>query len=114
LVDPSIWFNIFSGRLDILELLRTDDIEVVTVMQNPDGTTTRQYRIVRPTDTLQSVAKSVHVPLKGWAAEVLPPPTTDRASIRLLDDRAKSSLDELGAVPGSTIRFFAQEPERGG
>jgi len=107
LVDPNIWFNISSGRLNLVELLQCDDFQIVTLIANPDGTTSRHYRIVSKTDTLISIADSLAVPIEGWAAELLPPPTHMWEHILLNDAAAQLPLLDLGTVPGSTLRFYA-------
>ena len=61
LVDPGVWFNIQSGRLNLAELLSNDTVQAVVMVRNPDGSASRQYRLVGPSD----LAATVHVPLQG-------------------------------------------------
>jgi hypothetical protein len=105
LVDPSVWFNIESGRLNLHELLANDSFQVVVLVQNPDGTASRQYRLIREADTVITLAATVHVPLSGWEAEIQPSPIRGAFAFPLSSDAARSRLFDLGLVPGSTVRF---------
>jgi hypothetical protein len=104
LVDPSIWFNIQSGRLNLQELLSCDTFQINALVSNPDNTSSRQYRIVGPATTAAEVAESVHVPL-GWWAEVYPSPAAGGVRFPLADGSARKPLVDVGVIPGGTVRF---------
>lgn len=72
----------------------------------PDNAAVRQYRVIRPEATAQSVADSADVPHSGWSFEVYPSPTHEKFALPLTSAEAAQRLLDLGTVPGSTIRFF--------
>ncbi len=120
IVNKDIWFNIQSGRLDLLELLRCDDMRVVVVTNVDDGpvgvaenAAVRQFRVIGPAATAQEVADTADVPHAGWMFEVYPSPTKTKFVHPLDSAEAKERLTDLGAVPGSTIRFFRTPAQPG-
>ena len=110
LVDPGVWFNIQSGRLNLLELLANETVQAVVLVQNPDGTASRQYRLVGPSDTAVDLAATVHVPLKGWTTEIRPSPVWEAVLFQLNSDEARTPLFNLGLIPGSTVLFARSLP----
>ena len=110
LVDPGVWFNIQSGRLNLLELLANETVQAVVLVQNPDGNASRQYRLVGPSDTAVDLAATVHVPLKGWTTEIRPSPVWEAVLFQLNSDKARTPLFNLGLIPGSTVLFARSLP----
>lgn len=104
-VDKKLWFNIESGRLNLLELLATDTMQVVILVRHAGHTVSRQYRIVGPLDTVADLAKTVYVPLTGWTAEIKPSPLPEPVPFELSSEVAEVPLFHLGLIPGSFIHF---------
>lgn len=106
-VDPSVWFNILSGRLNLLEILQCDDMRVIVEVSVGEAQEFREFHYVLETMSLQELATLVDIPAQGWCAEIIPAPTGRRAIFHLQENTGdKFTLEWLGAVPGSTIRFF--------
>ncbi len=110
LVDQGVWFNIQSGRLNLAELLSNDTVQVVVMVRNPDGSASRQYRLVGPSDTPADLAATVHVPLQGWTASINPSPVREAILCKLYSNDARTPLFNLGLIPGSTVRFAMESP----
>lgn len=112
LVAPTVYREIASGRLDVLELLSCRDTRFWAEVQAGAELLERRIFQLDPNTPLREVVDELDLPRDGWQVEVLPAPNLldpsaqDRALEHLLD----TALYRLGIVPGSTLRFLAPIP----
>lgn len=109
-VDASLLQEIASGRLDPLEQLACADLRFWTDLVQAGGASIERRSFQRDEDTtLAQVCDELDLPDAGWDVEILPPPGSMRGRHRV-NELAQATLETLGVVPGSTLRFTASEP----
>ena len=104
-VLPSLYQEIASGRIDVLELLSCPDIRFFVEVVSAEGEVERRLFQEMPDVMLGSVVKNLHLTSAQWSVEVTPPPTRDEGPLDLNPERLQQTLQELGVVPGSTVHF---------
>jgi hypothetical protein len=99
----SIYQDIASGRIDVLELLSCKDIRFFVEIVSSTGEVERRLFQKMPHDTLQRIVDSLGLSAKHWTLEVSPPRTFGPQP--KLPELLDLTLQQLGIVPGSTLHF---------
>lgn len=104
-VDEELLADIASGRMDLSECL--DDRMVRCWVEVGDSDGPRRHQEYRSTSArLSEIAEEQHVTGSDWHFTVEPSPARVRPSAEPVAQALKSTLDEIGVLPGSTLRFF--------
>lgn len=101
----SVYQDIASGRIDVLELLSCDDIRFFVEVISEAGEVERRLFQAMPDVTLGSVVEDLQLSPAHWNVEVTPPPALDAGPIELNAQELEQTLQTLGIVPGSTLHF---------
>ncbi len=99
---PSIYQELASGRLDLIEMLSFESIRFWAEIVESSGAVERRLFHEHPGFEMRSLLERLELPARGWTLEVSPSPSPEesaRSAETCLDD----SLIELGVVPGSSI-----------
>lgn len=112
-VDPSVFRELASGRIDVLELLGCEDIRFWAEIVERDVIVERRPFHEQESTTLGQILDKLYLDVKHWTFEVSPPTDleSDVRHVRLdAQDSAKHpyilrSLREIAVVPGSTLHF---------
>jgi hypothetical protein len=99
---PSIYQELASGRLDLIEMLSFEAIRFWAEIVESSGAVERRLFHEHPGFEMRSLLERLELPARGWTLEVSPSPSPEesaRPAEKCLDD----SLIELGVVPGSSI-----------
>lgn len=100
--QPSILHELASGRLDVLELLVSEDIRFWVEIVEPGGTVERRLFHESPLFELAALFDRVELPLDGWTVEVVPSPSPSDVAQEAVSVQ-QLTLVELGVVPGSAL-----------
>jgi hypothetical protein len=112
-VDPSVYREIQSGRIDILELLFCEDVRFWAEIVEDEVLLERRQFQRGETTLLGDIVKELGLSENHWTFEVSPLTGIDETvgfvalSKRHVDGRGHTarSIRELGVVPGSTLHF---------
>jgi hypothetical protein len=113
LVDASVYREIQSGRIDVLELLLCQDVCLwAEIIEGETLVERRQFK-KNETTSVGTIIDELGLSQSGWEVEVSPLSGIDEAEGRIAlngccsDGRANTarSLRELGVVHGSTLHF---------
>jgi hypothetical protein len=108
-IDTALTREIASGRIDVLEILRCDDIRFwAEVLDSPDKLDRRLFQRPPEKTTLRFVCDELGLSTPVWELEVSPPPTSKTKDFMykiLGEELLDSNLDKLFIVPGSTLHF---------
>ncbi len=108
-VDTGLAREIASGRIDVLEIFRSEDLRFwAEVVESPDKLERRLFQ--KPeTTTLREVCDELGLTPANWTLVISPPATIEEQRERpLTEDELKQRLDELKVVPSSTLHFRRQ------
>jgi hypothetical protein len=108
LVNPDVWLDITSGRINVSELATVDEIRFWVELIPKSGLAERRIFDVAGTRSLGYVLDLLAVPAKGWNGEVIPAPEVGAAAFPTQQNRT-ATLDALGLIPGSTLRLKQTE-----
>jgi hypothetical protein len=112
IVDPEVYMDLGSGRIDVAELLNCQDVRFWAEIATPSGGVERRLFQEDPQNrTLGNIAADLDISVENWEAEVTPPPDFEREILPLADKCGKK-LEELGVVPGSTLHFRVRGAKR--
>lgn len=106
-VDPNVLFNLSTGRLDISELLSAGDLRFWVQTVTGESASERQLYFASYETPLGELIHELDIPL-SWSMKVSPAPRADDGGERIAELTALS-LEELGVVPGATLRFKAPQ-----
>ena len=101
----SVYYDIASGRIDVLELLSCPDMRYFVELVSDTGELERRLFQTMPDFTLRELVQSLQLTPSAWEFEVTPPPVVGLGSRRLSSGRLAQSVQQCGVVPGSTIHF---------
>lgn len=99
---PTIYQELASGRLDLIEMLSSDDIRFWAEIVEQDGAVERRLFHEEPSFEIRALLERLEVPADGWTLEVSPAPSPE-LELRPARECLDESLIELGVVPGSSI-----------
>jgi hypothetical protein len=108
IVDSALAREIASGRIDVLEILRCDDIRFwAEIVEGSDKFERRLFERRPESTTLHDICRELSLSPQEWELEVSPPPTIDEHDFKHRDlaDKLARTLDELFVVPGGTLHF---------
>src|SRR5262249_7577961 len=112
-VDPSVYREIQSGRIDVLELLLCEDVRFWAEIVEDEVLLERRQFKKGETTFLGDIVKELGLSANHWSFEVSPLTGIDETlgavalSKRHTDGQSQTvrSIRELGVVPGSTLHF---------
>jgi SIR2-like domain len=104
LVAPSVYMEIASGRVDVLELLSCADVGFWAEILTDSGDVERRLFQVRHDLPLSAIVSEMNLSPEHWMVQVSPAPTLDQP-VHRLKDAVATTLQDLGVVPGSTLHF---------
>jgi hypothetical protein len=104
-VLESVYHDIASGRIDVLELLSCRDIRFFVEVLSDSGDIERRLFQLMPDTKLHRIVEQLQLSPEHWTLEVTPPPSLQESTGGLLRDRLSDTLHELGVLPGSTLHF---------
>ena len=103
ILSDSVYQDIASGRIDVLELLSCTDIRFFVEILAQTGELERRLFQSMPGETLKSLVDRLGLSPRHWTLEVTPPPSLNPQPP--LRKRLSLTLQQLGIVPGSTLHF---------
>ena len=111
-VDPSVYREIQSGRIDVLELLLCEDIRFWAEIIEGDVLVERRQFEKSRTTLLDAIVAELALSAQHWAFEVSPLTGIDETvgPTALSATHLGRSIRELGVVPGSTVHFSRLTP----
>jgi hypothetical protein len=104
-VLDSVYQDIASGRIDVLELLTCEDIRFFVEVVSEAGEVERRLFQEMPDYTLGTMVKDLQLSATQWTMKVTPPPSRDECELHLTPEILAQTLQTLGVVPGSTVHF---------
>jgi len=104
-VADSVFREIASGRIDVLELLSCTDSRFFVEVVGERGEPERRLFQTMPEVSLAHVAEDLQLAPGMWQAKVTPPPDIQDAWHALDDATLERTLASFGVVPGSTLHF---------
>ncbi|MEA2001906.1 MAG: SIR2 family protein, partial [Actinomycetota bacterium] len=104
LVAPEVWLDIASGRINVADLATVQEIRFWVELLPAHGAPERRIFDLRGTAPLKQLLSLLAVPEDGWTAEVIPAPEVGLGSFDITSS-ISASLDDLGVIPGSTLRL---------
>ena len=104
-VADSVFREIASGRIDVLELLSCTDSRFFVEVVGERGELERRLFQTMPEVSLAHVAEDLQLAPGMWQAKVTPPPDIQDAWHALDDATLERTLASFGVVPGSTLHF---------
>ena len=108
-VVDSVYQDIASGRIDVLELLSCEDIRFFVEVVSETGEVERRLFQEMPNWTLADLIKDLQLSPSHWTVKVTPPPGVEDRWLELNSETLEQTLQELGVVPGSTVHFHPPE-----
>jgi len=103
IVLASVYQDIASGRIDVLELLSCRDIRFFVEIVSHTGEVERRLFQNMPDDRLGPLVQGLGLSPQHWTMELTPPASLQPQPP--LRERLDLTLHELGVVPGSTLHF---------
>ena len=104
IVLDSVYRDVASGRIDVLELLSCKDIRFFVEIVSDRGEVERRLLQNMPDERLCSLVKRLGLSPEHWTLQVTPPPSLEPTEPPL-SERLDLTLQQLGVVPGSTLHF---------
>ncbi|HTV21075.1 MAG TPA: SIR2 family protein [Polyangiaceae bacterium] len=111
-MDEYVYREVAIGRIDIAELLDCPDLRFFCEILRDDGEIERRLFQMTPHQELGQLSTELNLDAPSWSARVSPSPGLEDAWIEL-DTCKGRSLQELGIVSGSTVRFHRRRSEGG-
>jgi hypothetical protein len=104
-VLDSVYQDIASGRIDVLELLSCADIRFFVEVVSEAGEVERRLFQTMPDLTLEAVVEDLQLSAAQWIVKVTPPPSLHDRWLDLNPETLTQTLQTFGVVPGSTVHF---------
>ena len=104
LVAPSVYMEIASGRVDVLELLSCADVGFWAEILTDSGDVERRLFQVEQDLPLSQIVSEMNLSPDHWMVQVSPAPTLDQPVHRLAA-ALSTTLQDLGVVPGQHASF---------
>ena len=103
-VDPRLLAELSATRIDLLEMLDVKTTRLWTEVAEGTVTSHRDLHYLAPSTTLNDLAAALYTDRGGWRALVYPSPSYADRWFSLPNDGGVT-LEEIGVLPGSTVRF---------
>ena len=103
-VAPTVYMELASGRIDVLELLSCVDLRFWAEIAAQSEEFERRLFQTSSTEKLSAIVRKLNLSPPHWTVEVSPAPRPSEPS-RPVSALLQRTLDDLGAVPGSTLHF---------
>lgn len=104
-VLDSVYQDIASGRINVLELLTCADIRFFVEVVSESGEVERRLFQEKPDLEFGEVVKDLQLSPAQWTVKVTPPPSLGDRCLDLNTETLRQTLETLGIVPGSTVHF---------
>lgn len=105
LIQPEVYSEIASGRLDVLELLTCEDLRFWVEVRWSEAEIERRLFQLASTQPLRAVLATLNLPAPGWTFRIVPWGDPRYAQALSVSDSLDCTLEELSLVPGATLRF---------
>jgi hypothetical protein len=105
LIQPEVYSEIASGRLDVLELLTCEDLRFWVEVRWSEAEIERRLFQLASTQPLRAVLATLNLPAPGWTFRIVPWGDPRYAQALNVGESLDCTLDELSLVPGATLRF---------
>lgn len=109
-VDPQLLAELSANRIDLLEMLDVNTSRFWTEVAEGTATSSRDLHFLPPSTTLNELAAGLYTDRGGWRAVVYPSPTYEECWFRLPEE-GTASMDDIGVLPGSTVRFSLRDDD---
>lgn len=110
--DPRALLELSAGRLDVAELLFSEDVRFWVEVVDGGQVLEREMVFGDCDWPLSRIAERFDVPRKGWEIDVNPRPRRDSEQ-HTVDKYWDTDLLSVGVIPGATLRFVAAGPRPG-
>ncbi len=105
-VDRSVSFELESGRLDVTDLLTSDErLRFWTEARLEGGSLDRRLMTADENTTIGDIADALDLPLASWLVDVVPLPRLGAHTMHRIEEAHALTLADLDVVPGATLRF---------
>jgi hypothetical protein len=105
-VDPFVYREIQSGRIDVPELLLCPDLLFAAEIIEDGRLMERRQFKKDEESTLDEIVDELNLSAPHWTFEVSPlTGSEETAGCKQVTDNGSRCLRELGVVPGSTVHF---------
>jgi hypothetical protein len=105
IIQPEVYSEIASGRLDVLELLTCEDLRFWVEVRWSEAEIERRLFQLASTQPLRAVLATLNLPAPGWTFRIVPWGDPRYAQALNVGESLDCTLDELSLVPGATLRF---------
>lgn len=105
LIQPEVYSEIASGRLDVLELLTCEDLRFWVEVRWSEAEIERRLFQLASTQPLRAVLATLNLPAPGWTFRIVPWGDPRYAQALNVGESLDCTLEELSLVPGATLRF---------
>ena len=105
-VDPEVLNCLRSGRLDPAEILSCDDLRFWLEIEDREGAVERiPYHMPAETKIKTLMRTACNLSCDKWTFGIRPAPRKDKPFLQSSEIRDTDSLEDVGVVPGCTVRF---------
>jgi hypothetical protein len=114
-VAPDVLANLRSGRIDVPELLLCTDVRFWLELEDRSGMVERiPYHCPPDTKVKDFIALACSLNCQDWTLDITPAPRIAWQPLRAnaIDD--DETIEEVGVIPGSTVRFSFVDSPTGG
>lgn len=107
-IDEELLHELDAQRIDLLELVEAETVRFWVEIADGDGRAERELRHERVDMTVDQLAGPYFTTGTGWKVTVIPGSTRADESAEVATAGART-LEELGVLPGATLRFHRGE-----
>jgi hypothetical protein len=104
-VLDSVYRDVASGRIDVLELLSCEDIRFFVEVVSEAGEIERRLFQTMPGLGVDALIHDLQLSAAQWMMKVTPPPSLEDHWLELNPETRAQTVQTLGVVPGSTVHF---------
>jgi hypothetical protein len=103
-IAPSVYMDLASGRIDVLELLSCVDLRFWAEIAAQSEEFERRLFQTSSKEKVSAIVRKLNLSPPHWTVEVSPAPRP-YDPVRRVSALLQRTLDDLGVVPGSTLHF---------